>query len=378
VRDHGADPGSWEGFGASWGRVWRQTLEEADAALDPERSRSTFARRTSALDANLDARPARNVAKSGTVRTRERDRSTRARAGATLVRSRVVVVPHEVASEDEIEPGTVLLDRFRVDHLFAVGGMSVLYRGVDQTTSLPVAVKVLPSRLRTKRLAARFEREARMAIGVRHPNWVVTHAAGTLESGTPYLVMELLEGETVYDRLRYDGPFPLPEAVQILCAVLDGVHAAHQHHIIHRDLKPSNVFLTRDGAVKLIDFGLSKDLGSQQDRTMVTGPGEALGTPSYMSPEQVLAEDVDPRTDMWGAGVLFYEMITGFRAFPRAEGGVQDTFTMVLEHEPRLATERNPSLPFGVNVVLARALRKEKEDRFATIAELRDALTGLV
>ena len=289
-----------------------------------------------------------------------------------------MVVSHEVASEDEIEPGTVLLERFRVDHLFAVGGMSVLYRGVDLTTSLPIAVKVLPSRLRTKRLAARFEREARMAIGVRHPNWVVTHEAGALESGTPYLVMELLEGETVYDRLRYDGPFPLPDAVKILCAVLDGVHAAHQHHIIHRDLKPSNVFLTRDGAVKLIDFGLSKDLGSQQDRTMVTGPGEALGTPSYMSPEQVLAEDVDPRTDMWGAGVLFYEMITGFRAFPRAEGGVQDTFTMVLEHEPRLATERNPSLPFGVNVVLAKALQKEKEDRFGTIAELREALAALV
>ncbi|MCB9621239.1 MAG: serine/threonine protein kinase [Sandaracinus sp.] len=284
---------------------------------------------------------------------------------------------HEVAAEDEIAPGAVLQDRYRVDRRFAVGGMSVLYRGVDLQTDRDIAVKVLPSRLRTKRLAARFEREARMAIGVRHPNWVVTHAAGSLESGTPFLVMELLEGETVYDRLRYDGPFGLEPAIDILCAVLDGVHAAHQHSIIHRDLKPSNVFLTNGGAVKLIDFGLSKDLGSLEDRTMVTGPGEALGTPSYMSPEQVLAEDVDPRTDMWGAGVLFYEMITGQRAFPRCEGGVQDTFTMVLEQEPVLATERNPALPFGVNRLLARALQKEKEDRFATIAELREALVAL-
>ncbi len=268
---------------------------------------------------------------------------------------------YEVAPEDEITSGTVLAGRYRVDCRLAVGGMSVLYRGIDESTDAPIAVKVLPARLRTRRLAARFEREARMAIGVRHPNWVVTHETGALETGTPYLVMELLEGETVYDRLRRDGPFALDAAVQI-----------------HRDLKPSNVFLTQDQDVKLIDFGLSKDLGSLQDLTMVTGPGEALGTPSYMSPEQILAEDVDPRTDIWGAGVLFYEMVTGARAFPRARGGVQDTFTRVLEENPVPATELNPTLPSGVDLVVERALQKRKESRFHTIAALGAALRALL
>ncbi len=285
---------------------------------------------------------------------------------------------YEVAPEDEITSGTVLAGRYRVDCRLAVGGMSVLYRGIDESTDAPIAVKVLPARLRTRRLAARFEREARMAIGVRHPNWVVTHETGALETGTPYLVMELLEGETVYDRLLRDGPFALDAAVQILRAVLDGVQAAHERGIIHRDLKPSNVFLTQDQDVKLIDFGLSKDLGSLQDLTMVTGPGEALGTPSYMSPEQILAEDVDPRTDIWGAGVLFYEMVTGARAFPRARGGVQDTFTRVLEENPVPATELNPTLPSGVDLVVERALQKRKESRFHTIAALGAALRALL
>ena len=284
---------------------------------------------------------------------------------------------HQVSADDEIAPGTVLLDRYRVDCRFAIGGMSVLYRGMDLETSDPIAVKVLPTRLRTKRLAARFEREARMAIEVRHEHWVRTHATGVLETGTPYLVMELLEGETLYERLRMTGPLRLPEALSVLRAVLDGVEAAHRHGIIHRDLKPSNVFLTRGGEVKMIDFGLSKDLGSVKDRTMVTGPGEALGTPSYMSPEQILAEDVDPRTDLWGAGVLFYEMLTGMRAFPRSRRGVQDTFTTVLEQEPIPATEQDPRLPDAVDPIFERLLQKRKEDRYATLDELRDALATL-
>ncbi|MBX3249709.1 MAG: serine/threonine protein kinase [Myxococcales bacterium] len=282
------------------------------------------------------------------------------------------------APETELAIGALLLDRYRVERQLAEGGMSMLYAGVDEQTGQRVAIKVLPHQMRTERLAARFEREVRMAMQVRHPNLVVTYGGGVLEGGTPFLVMELLEGETLFEVIQREGWISIERGVPILAAVLDAVEAAHARGIIHRDLKPSNVFMTSDGQVKLIDFGLSKDLGSVSAGTVLTGPGEALGTPSYMAPEQILADEVDARTDIWGAGTLFYEILTGIRAFPRLKGTVQDTFARVLESEPfamrRLIEDWKPA----AEAFVARALKKKKEERFASVAEMRAALLALL
>jgi len=259
----------------------------------------------------------------------------------------------------------------------------MIYRARDLSSGRDVALKVLPRKLLTPRSHARFMREARLASSIDHPNVVRTHDAGLMEDGTPYIVMEHLEGRSLYQRLAATGPFPWSEARAILARVCSGIQAAHERGVIHRDLKPSNVLVLDDGRVKVIDFGLSKEI--HEPGPTITGPAELLGTPSYMSPEQVLADPADPRSDIWGAGVVLYELLTGVEAFPLAEAvdgapreaQVQRTFRKILGDEPRLPSERVPGLPIGVDALVARALAKVPEDRYQTMRELAEALASL-
>ena len=218
------------------------------------------------------------------------------------------------------DAGEVLLERYRLEKMLAKGGMSVVHRAWDLSEGRPVAIKVLAEHLNTDSLHRRFVREARLAAQVEHPNVVTTYDAGVVGQ-TPFLVMELLVGETLLAILR-DGPMGVPRARKIIVSVLRGVQAAHDGGVVHRDLKPSNVLITAAGDVKVIDFGLSKDLERLTPSTTLTKPQEALGTPSYMSPEQILADPVDARTDVYGVGVLAYELLTGERAFPAVVGPV--------------------------------------------------------
>lgn len=275
-------------------------------------------------------------------------------------------------------PGSRLLGRYRLDEAVARGGMAMIYRGHDLTMNRTVAVKVLPDRLRTERSHARFLRETRLAAQISHPNVVVTYDAGLLDDGVPFLVMEYLEGKTVYQMLKDSGRFPLSDALLVLGSVLEGVSAAHARGVIHRDLKPSNVHIGRNRDVKVIDFGLSKDVAERGPR--LTGPKEALGTPSYMSPEQVLADPADARTDVWGAGTLFYEMVVGRRAFPKAEaprGPVRDKevrqiFAAILRDDPPHPSEGG-NLPQAIDAFVLRALAKAPDDRFQTMEEMQRA-----
>ncbi|MEM1415155.1 MAG: serine/threonine-protein kinase [Myxococcota bacterium] len=276
------------------------------------------------------------------------------------------------------KPGTTLLGRYRLERPLARGGMAMIYRGHDPVLDRRVAVKVMPERLKTERSHARFLREARLAAQVSHPNVVETYDAGVLESGAPFLVMELLDGETLYQHLHREGKLPLPQAFRVVEAVLDGVAAAHKRGVVHRDLKPSNVLLLPGAPhVKVIDFGLSKDLRDKGPR--LTGPREALGTPSYMSPEQVMAEPVDARTDVYGTGVLFYEMVTGTRAFPKPEAGkqVKDVFAMILRDAPPPPTSIDPTLPEAVDEFVRKAMAKRPSDRFASATEMAGAAKAI-
>lgn len=251
----------------------------------------------------------------------------------------------------------------------------MIYRAQDLEENGLVAVKVLPLRLRTERSHARFMREARLTGQVDHPNVIRTLDAG-LVGEVPFLVMEFLEGDTLYQRIRDLGSFPVTDAILVLGQILDGVGAAHARGVIHRDLKPSNVLM--GDTVKVIDFGLSKDVHERGPR--LTGPKEALGTPSYMSPEQVLADPVDERSDVWGAGTLFYEMVTGQRAFerpteppgPARDRQVRQVFGAILKDDPPKPSELMP-LPKSVDAFVAKALAKRPDDRFQSMAEMRTA-----
>ncbi len=203
-----------------------------------------------------------------------------------------------------------------------VGGMGEVYRARDTRLRRDVAVKVLPDRLaRDPDALRRFEREAQAVAALTHPNILAVHDVGT-EGRTSYIVLELLEGQTLRERLR-STTLSCRRAVEIGSAIADGLAAAHDKGIIHRDLKPENVFLTNDGLVKILDFGLARQSHACPNAdtvTLDTKPGTVLGTTSYMSPEQVRGQSLDARTDIFSFGSVLYEMITGQQAFRATTG----------------------------------------------------------
>ena len=209
------------------------------------------------------------------------------------------------------------IGRFRIVGKLGEGGMGVVYAAHDLELGRPVAIKMItgPEDETARR---RFRREAKAAARVRHPNVCQLYDIGE-EAGELYLVLELLEGESLAARLKR-GPLPVPEAIQLSLDVLSALAALHELAIVHRDLKPSNIFVTSHGA-KLLDFGLARDMAVSlwtEDNThsAITSAGTLVGTPHYMSPEQLRGEAVDERSDIFSAGVLLFEMVAGRRPFP--------------------------------------------------------------
>ena len=276
------------------------------------------------------------------------------------------------------------LGPYEIGSPVGAGGMGEVYRARDTRLDRTVAIKVLPSHLRSNPdLRARFEREARAISALQHANICVLHDIGQ-QDGVDYLVMEYLEGETLSARLARK-PLTPDEALKIGIEIADALDKAHRNSIVHRDLKPGNVMLTKSGA-KLMDFGLAKPyLGSNGSQSgtpafsaaatlanmasPVTVAGTVVGTVQYMSPEQIQGKDADARSDIFAFGAMFYEMLTGKRAF---EGKTQlSVASSILEKDPEPVSTLQPMVPPAIEYVVRTCLAKEPDERFQSAHDLK-------
>ncbi|MBK8259337.1 MAG: serine/threonine protein kinase [Polyangiaceae bacterium] len=274
----------------------------------------------------------------------------------------------------ELAQGTLLGDKFCIVRLLGQGGMGSVYEVEHRRTGKRCALKLLhPHVAQSNRMVARFWREVAADGKIGNPHIIQVHDAGVLSSGEPYLMMELLSGETLAERIRRKPSLGLMEICEIMGQVCEAVQAAHDAKIIHRDLKPQNLFLTtREGKpfVKVLDFGISKLV---ENGATLTSPGVALGTPAYMPPEQLLGWDtVDERSDIYSLGVILYECATGRRPFQTenpTQLGVRARFG-----KPQPVSVARPDLPESFCNLVARAMAVEKSGRFVSARELGEAL----
>ena len=307
------------------------------------------------------------------------------------------------------------IKHYRLLAPLGAGGMGEVWLARDTQLERNVALKLLPAAFtHSQTHLRRFAQEAKAASALSHPNIITIHEIGEVadDSGvTHYIVTEYVEGQTL--RQRVAEPMPLSEALSVAVQIADALVAAHQAGIIHRDLKPENVMVRPDGLVKVLDFGLAKLLGQDEGEerggaaetsgetgkaelppprpslsasffsvaagsrhsASLTHPGTVMGTVSYMSPEQTLAQPLDQRSDIFSFGVLLYEMLTGQRPFRGLSS--KEIYAAILQHTPDPVTKLQPSLPRELQAIIERALAKQPAQRFQTAAELRLALKTL-
>jgi serine/threonine protein kinase/Tol biopolymer transport system component len=266
------------------------------------------------------------------------------------------------------------LGPYQIGGVVGEGGMGVVYRARDTRLGRDVAIKVLTNvTFSDRERLVRFEQEARATGMLNHPNLLTIYDVGRDGDDNPYLVSELLEGETLSSRLAR-GPLAPRKAIDAALQMALGLAAAHEKGIVHRDLKPDNIFLTRDGRLKILDFGIAKLTGTAVAsdgptfEVAATEPGMVLGTVGYMSPEQVRGESVDQRSDLFSLGAIFYEMLTGTRAFKRNSG--IETLSAILKEDPPDLLEVLPNLPPPIERLVRRCLEKDRELRFQSARDL--------
>ncbi len=276
-----------------------------------------------------------------------------------------------------ISAGT-LLGPYEILSPLGAGGMGEVYRARDKKLDRDVAIKVLPESMAGHpETLARFEREARAVAALSHPNILSIFDFGT-HDGRAYAVTELLEGETLRGKLDA-GPISQREVVHVALQIAKGLSAAHEKGVVHRDLKPENVFVTRDGRLKILDFGLAKRTGSDDDgetssptASKHTEPGTVMGTMGYMSPEQVRGLPVDHRSDIFSFGAILYELLSGKRAFKRDTSS--DTIAATLKEEPPELSESGRNIPASLDHIVRHCIEKDRERRFQSARDIAFAL----
>jgi serine/threonine-protein kinase len=271
------------------------------------------------------------------------------------------------------------IGNYQIQRLIGEGGMGKVYLAEHPGIGRQAAVKVLtPSDAADPQIVSRFITEARAANSIRHPNIVDIYDSGVLDGGTPYIVMEFLDGETLKDALAR-GPLPLADAIDWGCQVAEALAAAHAHDVVHRDLKPENLFLIADARrlgkkqVKVLDFGIAKLQRRTFNQVHKTRTGALLGTPLYMSPEQCMSQkDIDTRTDIYSLGVILYEMVAGRRPFD--SDGVYAVISMHINEPPVSPASHRPNLPRDLEAIIMQALAKAPADRQESMAVLLSQL----
>ncbi len=360
-------------------RIYNQAIE-----LDPG-ERTEFLDRVCAGDADL-----RNEVELMIASDQQ--------AESFLDRPAIEIAARQMAGENSFSFAGRRIGRYQILSLLGVGGMGEVWLARDEQLERNVALKLLPEQFtRSQSHVQRFAQEARAASALNHPNIITIHEIGEAE-GTHYIVTEFVEGQTLRQTLV--APMPLAAALDVAIQIADALVAAHKAGIVHRDLKPENVMTRPDGLVKVLDFGLAKLIGLriadcglriEEAETLLqspqhnpqsairnpqsTDPGTVMGTISYMSPEQSLAQKVDQRTDIFSLGVMLYEMVTGERPFQGVSNAA--IYDAILHSAPVPVTTSRPDLPRELQWIIERALEKDRESRFQTASEFRAALKAL-
>src|SRR6478736_3842690 len=260
--------------------------------------------------------------------------------------------------------GTTLNGRYRLEARIGAGGMSTVYRALDETLQRQVAIKLMNREVTSDSdQLERFRREARAVAQLSHPHIVGVIDAGE-DEGRPYIVFEYVEGETLKERIRRNGRLPITEAVAYAIEIARALGTAHARHIVHRDVKPQNVLIDEEGSAKVTDFGIARTL----DQEGLTADGRVLGTTDYVSPEQALGHQVTGQSDLYSLGIVLFEMLTGDVPF-KGENQVAVAMKHVREPLPDV-THLRPEVSAVLASVIDRSTRKELKNRYATVTEM--------
>ncbi|HEY0766144.1 MAG TPA: protein kinase [Pyrinomonadaceae bacterium] len=303
-------------------------------------------------------------------------------AGSFMESPAVAQAADDLAAEEKLKPGQ-RVKHYQIVNLIGEGGMGEVYLATDTTLGRRVALKVLPTFVsKDPERLRRFTQEARAASRLSHPNVCVVHEVGETEDGRPFIAMEYIEGQTLRERIRSHA-MKLGDVLDIAIQVADGLIAAHEAGIVHRDIKPENIVIRPEGYVKILDFGLAKLTERHKGATHTTmstllfnsSPGIVIGTAAYMSPEQARGVAVDERTDIWGLGVVLYEMASGRAPFTGETP--TDVVVAIVEREQTPISDHVDGAPPELERIVRKALRKDKNERYQIVKEMAIDLRSL-